>query len=72
MYVDVATNYGCVLLEFDNAAAGGSWSIKVTQYHCDYENLAPNGCVEYYFTGSSGVVKTYNYDGRQSDHQTLA
>ena len=33
--------------------AARSWQIKVTQYSCDYPNLAPDGCVQYFF-GSTG------------------
>ena len=39
-------------------------SIKVTQYSCDYNNLAPQGCDQYYFgSTATGTVKTFNYDG---------
>jgi hypothetical protein len=44
-----------------------SWSIKVNQYSCDYENLAPGGCTQYHF-GSSGTnyVYTFNYQSSSS------
>ncbi len=32
-----------------NTVATRQWQIKVTQYSCDYNNLAPQGCVQYYF-----------------------
>ena len=46
-------------------------SIKVTQYSCDYNNLAPQGCDQYYFgSGATGTVKTFNYDaGRHLANQ---
>ncbi|XP_059083239.1 uncharacterized protein LOC131880590 [Tigriopus californicus] len=40
------------------------WSIKITQYSCDYENLAPGGCTQYFFdTDGVDTVQTYNFDG---------
>jgi len=60
----------CNLLDFQlgnraiglTAAATRSWSIKVTQYSCDYDNKAPSGCTQYHF-GSSGTnyVRTFNW-----------
>jgi len=39
-----------------------SWSMKVTQYSCDYENLAPVGCDQWHFgSGGTNFVQTFNY-----------
>ena len=64
---------GCVDLNFALGAAGvsstvvpaRSWNIRVTQYDCNYNNLAPKGCTQYFFNPNSdtGTVKTFNYDG---------
>ncbi len=40
-----------------------TWSIKVTQYSCDFNNLAPDGCTQYFFGMTTDIIKTYNYDG---------
>ena len=39
--------------------------LQITQYSCDYNNLAPEGCTQYFFGDKSttGVVKTFNFDG---------
>merc|ERR1711971_919022 len=52
-----------------SAAATRSWSIKVTQYACDYENKAPSGCTQWHF-GSSGTnyVYTFNYQATSPKH----
>merc|ERR1711971_141712 len=52
-----------------SAAATRSWSIKVTQYACDYENKAPSGCTQWHF-GSSGTnyVQTFNYQAGAGRH----
>lgn len=42
-----------------------SWTIKITQYDCEYDNLAPDGCHQYFFGPTSDLVKTYNFDGGQ-------
>eukprot|EP00095_Tigriopus_kingsejongensis_P011400 maker-scaffold68_size422247-snap-gene-3.21 protein:Tk11400 transcript:maker-scaffold68_size422247-snap-gene-3.21-mRNA-1 annotation:"hypothetical protein GUITHDRAFT_74010" len=36
----------------------------ITQYSCDYENLAPKGCTQYFFdTDGVDTVQTYNFQG---------
>jgi len=52
-----------------STVATRSWSIKVNQYACDYENLAPDGCTQYHF-GSSGTnyVYTFNYQSGSGKH----
>ena len=45
------------------------WNIKVTQYLCDYENLAPKGCTQYFFgTDGTGTVESFNYQAGTSVH----
>ncbi len=36
---------------------------QVTQYSCDFNNLAPDGCTQYFFGSNSQTVQTYNFDG---------
>jgi len=36
---------------------------KVTQYDCNFNNLAPSGCTQYFFGATSQAVQTFNYDG---------
>ena len=40
------------------------FKFQITQYSCDYNNLAPEGCTQYFFgdKSTSGVVKTFNFD----------
>ena len=45
--------------------ANRQWSIKITQYSCDYENLAPDGCEQYFFGSTTGSVESYNFAGGQ-------
>ena len=33
--------------------------LQVTQYDCNYNNLAPDGCTQYYFGSDTGTVQTY-------------
>jgi hypothetical protein len=38
----------------------------VSQYRCDFSNLAPSGCTQYFFGPSgTGIVQTFNFDGRR-------
>ncbi len=34
----------------------------MSQYPCDYPNLAPSGCTQYFFGTQSGTIRTYNYN----------
>jgi len=53
--------------EFANGVtsiATRQWSIKVSQYSCDYTNLAPSGCDQYYYgPEAANRVQSFNYDG---------
>ena len=40
-------------------------SFQITQYDCDYDNLAPDGCTKYHWGSAVDTVKTYNFDGGQ-------
>lgn len=64
MYVDASNE--CNELAFQlgsSSSVNRQWSIKITQYSCDFDNLAPSGCTQYYFGTGSGLVKSYNFDG---------
>ncbi len=44
------------------AVATRSWDIKISQYSCGYENLAPTGCTQYHYgTGATDYVYSFNY-----------
>ena len=75
LYVD--STDACNVLAFtlgnDNPDANGavatrSWNIKVTQYSCDYNNLAPSGCTQYFFGMTTDVVQTFNYNAGNGRH----
>ena len=36
---------------------------QITQYDCNYDNLAPDGCTQYFWGETTDLVKTYNFDG---------
>ena len=70
MYIDTPTD--CATLSFHLSATSGTtrqWNIKVTQYLCDYENLAPKGCTQYFFGNEGkGTVESFNYQAGTSVH----
>ena len=49
-------------LIFFSFSVSQSWSIRITQYACDYQNLAPSGCTEYLFGSSTGQISSYNFN----------
>jgi len=72
MYVDASD--ACLTMNFHLGESGSTfqrtWNVRVTQFKCDYENLAPSGCTQYYFNpeGDEGIVTTYNYNNGQGMH----
>lgn len=45
------------------SVATRSWSIKITQLSCDFENLPPIGCTQWYYGSTTSTVYSYNWDG---------
>merc|ERR1712194_699149 len=75
VYFDASDN--CNSLDFQlgavakgvSASATYAWSIKVNQYSCDYENLAPSGCAQYHFgSGGTNYVQTFNFQSGSGKH----
>lgn len=69
MYFDASDQCNDINFQLGNAAidvsaiAQRKWNILITQYSCDYENLAPSGCDQWYFNPTAaGSVKSFNYD----------
>jgi len=74
IYVDASAD--CNLLSFQLAGMGTRmWEIKVTQYSCEFNNLAPPGCLQYYYGVTPGVdnqdmpatkgqVESFNFAGK--------
>jgi len=66
MYVDASEM--CNTLAFQlgtTSTVTRAWTIKISQYDCNYDNLAPDGCTQYFYGGTMNDVKSYNYDGGQ-------
>jgi len=70
MYIDVPQD--CALLSFHldaSSSATRQWNIEVTQFSCDYENLAPQGCTQYYFgNAGAGTFESFNYNAGAGKH----
>ena len=65
VYVDASDS--CNQLAFilgTTSTTTRQWSIKVTQYSCTFNNLAPSGCTQYFFgtDAASGTVSSFNFD----------
>ncbi|CAB4067960.1 unnamed protein product [Lepeophtheirus salmonis] len=65
MYVDSSEQCNELAFNLQGANARQMWNIKITQFSCDFDNLAPEGCTQYFFGSNTGIVKTYNFDGGQ-------
>ena len=59
--IKVAVVIGTILNELGANLA----QLKVTQYDCAFENLAPAGCTQYFFGPTSQTVQTFNFAGGQ-------
>lgn len=61
MYVDASEECNTLSFQLGPSQASREWAIRVTQYACDYENLAPKGCLQYFFaTSGTGNLETFN------------
>lgn len=81
VYFDASDACNSLDFQFGNVAQGlgtvatRSWSIKINQYSCDYENLAPSGCTQWHFASdATNFVYTFNYQtgrgvGKHLAHQ---
>ena len=49
--------------ENKSISSGSNQFFQVTQYSCDYPNLAPDGCTQYFFGETTGTVQSYNFEG---------
>eukprot|EP00095_Tigriopus_kingsejongensis_P012198 maker-scaffold1149_size94623-snap-gene-0.18 protein:Tk12198 transcript:maker-scaffold1149_size94623-snap-gene-0.18-mRNA-1 annotation:"transcriptional regulator" len=68
MYVDASQTCNDLNFVLGSQGIGSSianrvWRIKVTQYSCDYSNLAPQGCTQYFFGPTENTVQTFNFLG---------
>ena len=65
VYVDASDKCNELAFNFQEGTSTvtRTWSIRVTQYDCSYSNLAPQGCTQYFYGATSGLVRTYNFDG---------
>ena len=64
MYIDAnkACNELAFLLgttAFETSLVTRSWSVRITQYDCNYSNLAPDGCTEYFYGSSTDLLTRY-------------
>eukprot|EP00095_Tigriopus_kingsejongensis_P007394 maker-scaffold112_size353035-snap-gene-1.14 protein:Tk07394 transcript:maker-scaffold112_size353035-snap-gene-1.14-mRNA-1 annotation:"PREDICTED: uncharacterized protein LOC103516194" len=63
MYVDASDDCNELAFQLGSSGSNRQWSIKITQFSCSYDNLAPKGCTQYYFGSDTGTVRTFNYGG---------
>ena len=68
LYFDATTECHSLDFQFGNVANGvtslanRAWNIKITQYSCDFPNLAPSGCTQYFYgTEATNHVRTFNW-----------
>ena len=64
MYIDAnkACNDLAFLLgttAFETSIVTRSWSVRISQYDCNYSNLAPDGCTEYFYGSSTDLLTRY-------------
>ena len=68
MYVDAGRGSGAANVVLSHTFVGASldrtYRIKVSQIECSQTWSPPQDCTQY-FTGASGNIKTYNFDGGQ-------
>ena len=81
VYFDANEACNSLDFQFGNVARGitasptRSFSIRVTQYSCNYNNLAPSGCDQYFFgPTATNQIASFNFAGGRhlaNQHQTV-
>jgi hypothetical protein len=81
VYFDANEACNSLDFQFGNVARGitaiptRSFSIRVTQYSCNYNNLAPSGCDQYFFgPTATNQIESFNFAGGRhlaNQHQTV-
>lgn len=67
VYVEASNSCNDLTFTFGSTAQGvseiasRSFSIKISQFTCDFTNLAPFGCDQYFYGSTSGYVQSFNY-----------
>jgi len=74
MYVEVGPDSGAtatLAFTFGTSTIARTWEIKVTQLECSNTNRPyDSGCLQY-FTGTTGRIESFNYEGSNSVFQHL-
>ena len=71
IYVDASESCNDLVFAFSTTARGvstlasRSFSIKITQYACDFVNLAPLGCDQYFYGATAGYIQSFNYQNKK-------
>ncbi len=74
VYLDASDACNMLCFQLGNTANGvnsletRSWNIKATQFSCDFDNLAPDGCTQYFFGSLTDVVQTFNFNSGRGEH----
>jgi len=64
IYVDTSSGEcNSIAFAIDPSTASSSWNVQIQMYECDYENLAPRGCTQYFFGEDNGKFSTFNWSG---------
>ena len=59
---DAATDCNILRFSWSSAVSSISWTIHTMQISCSASWRPPAGCLQY-FTGTSGTISSYNYEG---------
>jgi len=73
MYVDMGSDCTDLTFQLGSASVDPKWKIRITQYAVTYDNLAPFGCTQYFWTQDSdtdgkGTITSYNYNSGGGHH----
>ena len=74
MYVEVGPDSGAtatLAFTFGTSTIARTWEIKVTQLECSNTNRPYDSGFLQYFTGTTGRIESFNYEGSNSVFQHL-
>ena len=64
VYVDAkGGSCNAINLDVNTASSDNTFNIQITQLACDFNNLAPPGCTQYFYGSTNGIFQSFNWDG---------
>ena len=63
MYLDLESDCIDFSTFVGSTSNESQWIIRINQWTQGFNNLAPQGCLQWFFGNETGTVRSFNFDG---------